>query len=103
MFLLMCIPTRIVLTLLAKKPSLALIIAAVVLSVSFLVLSLNPSLRTKGWETMGQPIWWHDMRIVHAALWGSFAVAAHTGKPYAWKFLALDTLIGLASFFFLKK
>jgi len=42
------------------------------------------------------------MRAIHATLWIGFAVAKLMGYDWAWKLLALDVILGLVSFFFLK-
>lgn len=55
-------------------------------------------LRKTGPEVFGDRIWWNDLRPLHGALYAAFAYAAITGKPYAWKILLADALIGLAAF-----
>ena len=97
-----CIPSRILLTMFAQNPNPIMLILASVVSLGFLRLWLNPSLRPTGIETFGKPIWWHDIRIIHALLWGLFVVAAIMEQPWAWKLLAVDVIVGLFSFFFIK-
>lgn len=103
LFALGCIPSRTLIALWAKdnQPTWFIAIAALV-ALSFFRLWLNPELRPVGVETFGKPIWWNQMRIIHAILWMSFALAALQGRDWAWKLLALDVILGLASFFFIK-
>ena len=103
MFLAMCIPSRIFIALTASqiRPEIAVPLTLIT-GLAFLRLYLNPSLRLTGPETFGRPIWWNDVRIIHAALWIGFAVAKLQGYDWAWKLLALDVIVGLVSFFFLK-
>ena len=103
LFAFACIPSRILIALWAKdnQPKWAPIVA-IITALAFFRLWLNPSLRATGLETFGQPIWWNQMRIVHAALWMAFALAALMGKDWAWRLLALDVVVGLASVFFIK-
>lgn len=56
-------------------------------------------LRKTGAETMGQPIWWNNLRPVHAVLYGATAYLLFRGNNgLAWKILLVDTLIGLGFF-----
>ena len=103
LFALACIPSRTLIALWAKDNQPVWLIAlALAVAAGFFRLWLNPSIRAKGLETFGQPIWWNQMRVVHAALWLGFALAAIQGKPWAWRLLALDAVVGLASIFFIK-
>ena len=102
-FALACIPSRILLTLFAKDhyhPVMSII--SLIVAVQFFRLWRNPGLRPTGIETFGTPIWWGDMRSVHALLWLLFAITSFQGREYAWKFLALDVIVGLVNFLFLK-
>ena len=109
LFAFLCIPSRIILALLARDrltsgegiPMWARVLAIAV-GFSFLRLWLNPGLRPTGPETFGKPIWWNSVRPIHAILWISFAIAALMDKEYAWKFLAADVIIGLTSLYFIK-
>jgi hypothetical protein len=102
-FLALCIPSRIAIALIAPQinPNFSVPVA-LIFGLGFLRLYLNPSLRLTGPETLGRPIWWNDARSFHAALWIGFAVATYMGYDWAWKLLALDVIVGLISFFFLK-
>jgi hypothetical protein len=52
-------------------------------------------LRKTGAETLGEPIWWNNLRPIHGILWGIFSYLAINNNKNAWKILLLDTLIGL--------
>ena len=53
--------------------------------------------RGMGEEVGGERIWWDRLRPIHAALWGSAAALALTGRHEAWIPLAADTLFGLGA------
>ena len=100
MFLLGCIPARLLYTYLAKtsnyKTELGYI--AIVIGAGFLYLYLTDSRKT-GPEVMGNKIWWDCLRPVHGGLYLLFAYSAiHLKSKNAWKFLMGDTLLGLVSF-----
>lgn len=101
LFLLGCIPTRAAFTYAAAKSqtsSLPLFGALAALpAVGFLVIYFT-GLRKTGAETGGAPIWWNNLRPLHALLWAAFAVFAIAGKPWAWMVLAADTLFGTMAF-----
>lgn len=104
LFALCCIPSRIVIALLARDPRYTekVIPFALAAAVGFMYYYLTGT-RTTGAETFGRPIWWNDLRPIHAALWAIFAIKAYMGCPDAWKFLALDVILGLAAFLLYKK
>jgi hypothetical protein len=54
--------------------------------------------RKTGPEVFGRPIWWNDLRPVHAALYITFAINALQGNKDSWMFLAADVGIGLVAF-----
>ena len=101
LFLLGCIPVRIMLAYVASiaSPWLLKVLASValVIAFSFFYLFLTGARKT-GIETFGQPIWWNKLRPVHGILYLLFAIEAFKGKRTAYKFLALDVIIGLLSF-----
>ena len=51
--------------------------------------------RKTGLETCGKPIWWGELRPVHALLWAMFGYLAVSGNRSAWVPLAVDTVFGL--------
>ena len=100
LFLLFCITARVLLVILAKYvdkyylPYLGGI--AVLIAVSFLVIYLG-EYRQTGLETLGQTIWWNNLRLVHAVLYLTFAVLAFRQNDYSWVPLAVDVVIGFTS------
>lgn len=95
-----CVPIRAFVVYLAwsSRMHLPLLGALALLpALGFLYIYLSGSRRT-GPETMGAPIWWNNLRPIHAALWGLFAVLAMFGIHKAWIVLALDLVFGTAMF-----
>jgi len=100
-FVLGCIPLRSLLALQARRDpqSMTLPAMAVAAGMAYMYVTkgrMNPP------ETGGRPMWWQNLRPIHALLWAAFAVAALQGKPWAWKFLAADVILGMVAFFFVK-
>ncbi len=101
LFLLLCIPARLIITALAKYiplkylPLMGIVFA--VIGVSFLYLNMFNK-RMTGVETGGDVIWWHDLRPVHGFLALIFAILAISKVRDAWVVLLIDTLFGLVSF-----
>lgn len=54
--------------------------------------------RQKGAETFGEPIWWQDLRYVHASLYIIFVVLAILKSNKAWIILLIDVILGLTAF-----
>lgn len=104
MFLLGCIPSRLLIAYLAKlaDPNRLKVYAALaaVPMIAWFYLYFNPKTRTTGPEVFGEPggIWWNDLRIVHALMYLLFIVYALQGKPYSYKVLVADAFIGLIAF-----
>ena len=97
MFLLGCIPFRILLACLAKYKQEwlgAMSLIAVIISVGFSVIYMF-ELRKTGAEVFGEKIWWNDLRPIHAFMYGLFSYLAVTSPEDAWKPLAADVSIGL--------
>ena len=57
------------------------------------------NLRPTGIETGGKKIWWDPYRPLFAIIWILFGLASLYNKPYAWKILSLDIIVGLFLFF----
>jgi len=105
MFLLGCIPLRLLLVYLVASDVVGgmwLKVGAVLagaVAIGFAAIFLG-GWRKTGRETGGQPIWWNLLRPVHAVLWGLVAWFAWTGKSdIVWRLLLADVCIGLVSFF----
>ena len=100
LFLFGCIGTRALFTYAAYAASPAILpwlgVIALIPVIGWLrIVFFKP--RDTGFEAGGK-IWWNNLRIPHAVSYVSFAVAAFMKSPGAWKFLAADTLFGLAAF-----
>ena len=96
LFLVGCMGSRVALVWIAKNYPRVLFymgIMAVCISFGFMYIWVN-GLRKTGIETLGEKIWWNDLRPLHSILWGIFAVMAFQGNQNAWKVLLLDVTIG---------
>ena len=51
--------------------------------------------RKTGLETDGEPIWWNQLRPVHALNYTLFSALAFTGNEKAYLFLVFDVVFGL--------
>ena len=101
LFLLGCIPLRIGFALIAKNYTNYLRFMsyfAIMISIGFFYIFFTGS-RETGRETLGDKIWWNNLRPVHGLLYLLFAIYAFQGKKEAWFFLLIDVLLGLSSFF----
>lgn len=99
-FLIGCIGIRLSLVYIAKNHTNYLPIMgklALLPAIGFTIIYLN-DLRKKGAETFGKPIWWNDLRPLHASLYFMFAVYAIKKYDNAWIPLFIDTIIGLLAF-----
>ena len=102
-FLVGCIGSRIMITLVAKNidskylPMLGYI--ALVPAVGFLYIYVTGS-RKVGIEVGGDKIWWNSLRPLHCFLYLLFAYNAIMKNNQSWKILALDVCIGLLAFMF---
>jgi len=55
-------------------------------------------LRKVGLETGGKPIWWNNLRPIHALLWGIFSISTLMGYRHSYIALIADTTIGIIAF-----
>jgi hypothetical protein len=101
LFLIGCIGTRLLFVYAAKNvgPKMLPLLgyAALIPAFGFTYIFFTGS-RPTGGETFGQPIWWNNLRPVHALLYGLFAYQAINRNSGAWRILLLDVAIGLVSF-----
>lgn len=99
LFLIGCIPTRILLAYIAFKfpSSHILSLITFVMAIGFFYIYKTGSRKT-GVETEGKPIWWNDMRPVHGSIYLLFSLCNLAGIKNSWMFLALDVLVGLGAF-----
>ena len=100
LFLLGCIPLRILFVVIAKMVNVKYLpylgILALGPSLGFLFLHFNSSYRTKG--VFGQTAWWN--RLVHGLLYLAFAVFAILGNLNAYLFLLIDVIYGFSGFIY---
>ena len=104
LFLLLCIPTRLILVFLAKhlKGTNLKILATILLipAIGFLYLFFSGK-RQSGAEVFGSEIWWNDLRPIHGLNYLVFSVLVLTGvwSDKAWIILLFDVVLGLLAFF----
>lgn len=101
LFLLGCIPTRLLLALSAYKIDREKLPYMSILTIPIALGFLNiyfRSPRNTGPEVFGDKIWWNDLRPVHATLYILFSVFALKKNKNAWILLLLDALLGLVAF-----
>ena len=101
MFLLGCIPTRLLFVWLAKslpKDKLPYLGALLVIpTIGFTYLQfINP--RKTGFETQGAKIWWHPIRPVHIVLYSLSVYLALMKDPRTYLVLLIDVCFGLLAF-----
>ena len=98
LFLLGCIPLRILFVVIAKMVNVKYLfylgILALFPAFNFLFLHFYSSYRTKG--VFGQTAWWN--RLVHGLLYLAFAVFAILGNRNAYLFLLIDVIYGFSAF-----
>jgi hypothetical protein len=100
-FLVGCIGSRVLLTILANKidntylPILGYI--ALLPAFGFFYIYVTGSRKT-GLEVEGDKIWWNYIRPLHSFLYFLFAYNAITKNKNSWKILVLDVSIGLLAF-----
>lgn len=101
LFLIGCIGTRVLLAYVAKVIDLEYLpligIGALVIGIGFIYIYITGSRKT-GVEVGGARIWWNSLRPIHGALYLIVAYYAINKQRVAWKFLAIDVVIGLIAF-----
>ena len=98
LFLGVCLTVRTLITYLAMRfPDVAAVFApaALIPGIGFLYTYIA-HMYNGGVGYFGGKVWWHDLRLTHAALWTTFALSS---DPSKWKYLAADTAIGLIGWF----
>jgi hypothetical protein len=101
LFLLACIPARLLIAFIAKKisnkylPYLGLL--ALIPATGFLYIYITGK-RKNGAETFGEKIWWNKLRPIHAFMFYLFAYLAITKNKNAYVVLFVDAIFGLVSF-----
>jgi hypothetical protein len=101
LFLFGCIGTRSLFVYLAKNASKTYLrymgYLAILPAIGFFYLFLTGSRKT-GPEVFGDKIWWNNLRPIHGIMYALFAYHAINGNDFAWVYLLIDVIIGLASF-----
>ena len=101
LFLLGCIGVRSLFVIIAKYINTNYLkflgYLALLPAIGFIYIYLTGTRQT-GPETLGDKIWWNDLRPVHACLYLLFAYNAIIGNTHSWIYLFADVLIGLISF-----
>ena len=102
-FLLLCIPTRIIIAFIAKSvdqkylPYLGYL--AILPAIGFAYIFIFGK-RKRGAETFGQKIWWNNLRPIHSFLFALFAYLAISKNKNSYVVLFADAFIGLLSFLY---
>jgi len=93
-----CIPIRTLFVYIATTPyKRHLAYALIFPMIGFLYLYFTNT-RNTGMETFGQPIWWKELRILHASLYAWYIINVFLDQPCAYIPLALDVMIGAVAF-----
>jgi hypothetical protein len=103
LFLLGCIPIRLLLVLIAyileknKIKTLLLPIITLMIGIGFLIIYFK-GWRKTGMEVEGKPIWWNNIRPVHGSLYILFSICYLLNIKNAWVILLADVLFGFFAF-----
>ena len=101
LFLFGCIGTRTLFVFLAKNANKTYLqymgYLSILPAIGFFYLFFTGSRKT-GAEVFGDKIWWNNLRPIHGLMYSLFAYYAINGNPFAWIYLLIDVIIGLASF-----
>lgn len=101
LFLFGCIGTRTLFVFLAKNANKTYLqymgYLSILPAIGFFYLFFTGSRKT-GAEVFGDKIWWNNLRPIHGLMYSLFAYHAINGNPFAWIYLLIDVIIGLASF-----
>jgi hypothetical protein len=101
LFIIGCIGSRSLLTIVAKNASSANLVylgyLALLPAIGFTYLFVTGERKT-GPEVFGGKIWWNNLRPVHSLLYFLFSYNAISGNHNAWIYLLVDVLIGLTGF-----
>tara|TARA_Y100000389_G_scaffold155357_1_gene156000 strand:- start:2925 stop:3263 length:339 start_codon:yes stop_codon:yes gene_type:complete len=99
-FLFLCIPSRLLLALIAKiiKPAYLPIMGILTsfISIGFLINFINYKKNSKGF--FGSKVWWNNYRLVHIFNFGLFSILALLKYNKSWIILLIDALLGLIFF-----
>jgi hypothetical protein len=97
LFIFGCIGSRLLITYISSIPAYTKIIGllALIPAIGFIIIYIF-GLRKTGAETLGAPIWWNNLRPIHALSLIIFSIMALQDytSPNAWIVLLIDTLFG---------
>ena len=103
LFLLLCIPIRIIFVLVAKTINKKYLpyggYIGLIISIGFAYIYIFNKRKT-GNETFGKKIWWNNLRPIHAILYSIFSYLAIMKNNNSYIPLLMDVIIGLVSFIF---
>jgi len=101
LFLLGCIPLRLLFVFIAKNASINWLpylgYLALLPAIGFTYIFFTDSRQT-GIEVFGDKIWWNNLRPLHSFLYFMFAFNAIYKNVNAWIYLLIDVCLGLFSF-----
>ena len=99
MFMLICLPCRILLAYVAKTSDQNVIKAlgytALLPAIVFMYLFVTNTRKT---GILGQKTWWHTLRPIHSLLFFTFSMMAISESKYAYTPLVIDAMLGFVSF-----
>jgi hypothetical protein len=101
LFLIGCIPTRLLFAYLAKNASKYFLqilgYLALLPAIGFFYIYFTNSRQT-GTEVFGDKIWWNKLSPIHGIIYLLFAINAISGNSLSYVYLLVDVIFGLASF-----
>ena len=101
LFLLGCIPARLVLVYISTQIPVDKLkyfgILLFLIAISFLFLYFTNG-RMNAPEASGGVTWWSNLRIIHGLLYLAASVYAFQEKPYVWIPLLIDVIFGFFAF-----
>jgi len=101
LFLVGCMTARLLISIIAMyigynmNSVLPLLGAIALLPATGFIVQFIFGLRETGRGAAGGKIWWANMRPIHGVMYLLFAMFALRKKPFAWRVLLVDALIGL--------
>lgn len=101
LFLVGCMSARVIISIIAKYVgynmnwAMPLLGAIALLPATGFIVQFVFGLRETGRGAAGGKIWWTNMRPIHGVMYLLFAMFAFRKKPFAWRVLLVDALIGL--------
>ncbi len=98
LFLLGCIPIRLLLVYISRKiPGNVLFLPLMLIGLGFLFLYLTNG-RMNAPESQSGTTWWAKLRIIHAGLYLTASYLAFHGSDKVWIPLLIDLIFGLVAF-----